>query len=366
MAKSRELLHVVTAAMIGARDSFAGNAASRDMLVHKTAAISLLRSRIASGTTMIDDTTILTMLLLALLEDALGDRTAYHIHRAQVGRLTHMRSVEKGATGCEQFQAIVRQYGTLFRTVATNVHRFETWNCPQNFMKYHQGRNKGYQLNNIDHLPTNFPPGFRGLAAVNHLSLRTVQIIQRIIGRQTWGVWPSSYDSNDTLIYGDPWAEASYRDFREACPALNLPAGTDGPPLEKVVCLALIRYCLNRAVYDRPRACVYHTLSIELLETLPNMVPSSTSVERRALLWVYMMAIDCWAVSTEAITQEASYLMHQMELKFPETLSWTAKDFDCLGQEFLWTENISNILRRNYVRGDSDYSVRSCVHDGSR
>jgi hypothetical protein len=106
MAKSRELFHVIVAAMKGARDSFAGYETSTDMLVHKTAAISLLRSRVEANT-QVDDTMILTMLLLALLEDALGDRSAYRIHRSQVARLTNLRS--KSLDGDDNFQAIVRQ-----------------------------------------------------------------------------------------------------------------------------------------------------------------------------------------------------------------------------------------------------------------
>lgn len=228
--------------------------------------------------------------------------------------------------------------------------RFETWNCPQNFMKYHQGTNKGYQLNHVASLPSNFPSGFRDLAVAEQLSARTIQIIQRIVARQSWGVWPASYDENDTRALGDPWCSTSYRDFREACPALNLPAGPAGPPLEKLICLALIRYCLNRAVYDRPRACVYHTLSIELLDSLPATRPSRSRAERQALLWVYTLAIDCWAVATRAITDEATSLMHQMSEKFPETLSWTMADFDSLGNQFLWTENIASILQQHYVK----------------
>jgi hypothetical protein len=110
MSRSRELFHVIVAAMKGARDVFAGYEVSKDLLVHKAAALSLLRTRIASCKGEVDDTTILTMLLLALLEDAMGDRDAYRVHRAQVARLTPFRSAERGDTSSEQFQAIVRQY----------------------------------------------------------------------------------------------------------------------------------------------------------------------------------------------------------------------------------------------------------------
>jgi hypothetical protein len=110
MSRSRELFHVIVASMKGARDVFSGYEVSKDLMVHKAAALSLLRARIASCKTEVDDTTILTMLLLALLEDAMGDRDAYRIHRAQVARLTPLRSVENGNTSGDQFHAIVRQY----------------------------------------------------------------------------------------------------------------------------------------------------------------------------------------------------------------------------------------------------------------
>jgi hypothetical protein len=109
MAKSRGLFHIIVASMKGARDGFAGLGESTDMLIHKMAAISHLRASISSPTTFIDDAMILTMLLLALLEDALGDRNAYQIHRAQVARLTQRRCKKNGAMQIEDFQAIVRQ-----------------------------------------------------------------------------------------------------------------------------------------------------------------------------------------------------------------------------------------------------------------
>jgi hypothetical protein len=80
---------------------------SKDLLIHKAAALSLLRSRIASCTKLVDDTTILTMLLLALLEDAMGDRQAYRVYRTQVASLSHLTS---GETRGDNFQAIVKQY----------------------------------------------------------------------------------------------------------------------------------------------------------------------------------------------------------------------------------------------------------------
>jgi hypothetical protein len=354
MSKSRGLFHITVATMKGARDGFAGLGESTDMLIHKTAAISYLRSSISSSTAVIDDAMILTMLLLALLEDALGNRNAYQIHRAQVARLTNRRCAEKGAVNNEHFQAIVRQYcrsPSIPDDCFADTDRFETWNCPQNFMKYQQSYDKAYQLNPPQCIISQFPIGFRDLANQGRLSSQTVRVIQRVAGQQNFGVWPSSFDAKDSLIHGDPWTEPAYNDFREALPALNIADGPGGPPLEKLISLALIRYCLNRAVYERPRACIYHMLSIELLDVLARLSPTSDiSSERQALIWVYAMAIDCWTVASREISAEATHLIELMETKFPETRDWSGKKFDAFGQRFLWTKNISSVMAQYHEK----------------
>jgi hypothetical protein len=208
-------------------------------------------------------------------------------------------------------------------------------------------------------MPSDFPAGFRSLATEGQLSPQTIQVICRIAGRRNWGVWPSSFNEHDVRLCGDPWMSPPHRDFREACPALNLANGPNGPPLEKLICLAMIRYCLNRAVYDRPRACIYHTLSIDLLQVLPNVIPSIGQAEREAMLWVFLIGVDCWAVASERLTDEAAFLLRQIELKFPETLGWTGQDFDGFGTKFLWTTNISRIMDI-HAAGRSSSNAASC------
>lgn len=239
-----------------------------------------------------------------------------------------------------------------------NRDRFDTWNFPGSLQKYEGRRNPSHHL--CTHLPALFsdlPPGFHGLATVKSISPDTIRLIQRIAARQNWSVWERSYSPGNTVAYGDPWADAIHNDYESACPALSLPDGPGGPPLEKLICLALIRYCLNKAVYERSRACIFHQLSIELFEKLPGTFPSSRMVDRRALLWVYTMTIDSWAMWDKAISDEATYLFLLMEQVFPETLSWISTDFEYLGQQYLWTENISKILQHYYRN-------RPVVHSG--
>jgi hypothetical protein len=134
--------------------------------------------------------------------------------------------------------------------------------------------------------------------------------------------------------------------------------GPEGPALEKLICLALIRYCLNRVVYVRSQACIFHTLSLELFDKLPYTATPLCRYERRAFLWVYMMVIDSWAQWTLKISDEAARLLYMMDQAFPETRSWSSADFDHFGQEFLWTENISCILQRYCEQRDARSKCR--------
>ena len=109
MAKSAHLFHVVIATMSRARDLLAGRGIQSDMLMHKTAAISLLRTRIMSNQSFVDEDMLLTMLFLAHLEDALGEDNARKIHRAQVDRFIFQGSSGRAATHGEKFRGAFRQ-----------------------------------------------------------------------------------------------------------------------------------------------------------------------------------------------------------------------------------------------------------------
>lgn len=109
MARSRHLFHVTIATMSRARDLLAGKGIQRDMLMHKTAAISLLRTSIMSNQTFVDEDMLLTMLFLAHLEDSLGEENARQIHRAQVERFIFQGSSSRAATHGEKFRGAFRQ-----------------------------------------------------------------------------------------------------------------------------------------------------------------------------------------------------------------------------------------------------------------
>jgi hypothetical protein len=100
------------------------------------------------------------------------------------------------------------------------------------------------------------PGGFTEMATISTLSYRTIGCVRRLIGRNGF---ESKLDVFEPL-------SSSFVDFWEACSAVTLrndPLGQ--PPLEKLICLAMICYCLNCVEGKRPTPrCYAHNMTLEL------------------------------------------------------------------------------------------------------
>jgi hypothetical protein len=211
------------------------------------------------------------------------------------------------------------------------------------------------------------PGGFHDLACTGILSIQTIQCIIRIAGRTSFGADAPRKQIVDQF-------STEFRDFREACPALTLPDDSDGQPqLEKLICLALVRYCLNSANTERPAArCYAHNLALDLKQQLipehrhatiltdtmqqKHGIPSITSpsslhqLEREAWKWIWLMAIDTWCLPEFELSNAGKVLLVDLLQRFEEVRSMTEEDVEALGARWFWTSNISGVLRR-YIRG---------------
>lgn len=109
--------------------------------------------------------------------------------------------------------------------------------------------------------------------------------------------------------------------------------------LEKLVSLALLRYRVNTHTRVRHFVCPYEQAAWTLSEVLPRVVPPSPGLERSTLLWVWLVAVDAWSVSTTlktSLTDRGRKLFRQMAEKFPEIRCWEDKDFMAVGHQFFW------------------------------
>lgn len=211
------------------------------------------------------------------------------------------------------------------------------------------------------------PLGFRDLACTGILSIQTIQCIINIAGRSTFGPDTPRKQLEEHL-------SSEFKDFREACPALTLPDDSDGqPPLEKLVFLALVRYCLNSANTERPASrCYTHNLALDLKQQLipehrhatiltdtmqqKQGIPSQTSpnslnqLEREAWKWIWLMAIDTWSLSDFELSNAGKVLLVDLLNRFEEMRELTKSEVKELGTRWFWTSNVSGVLER-YIYG---------------
>ena len=217
------------------------------------------------------------------------------------------------------------------------------------------------------------------------LSRQTINCVQRLASRGNFSITPLAFSttihaSNDLGNVFDESSSSRFVDFRQACPALTLPDDAHGqPPLEKLICLALIRYCLNLVNGERPVArCYAHNLTLELKQQLipghqhttiltaalqqrhkippindPNPVKR---LEREAMLWMWLMAIDTWCLPKFELSNGGKLLLvHALEV-FGEMRDMTVRDFDELGRRWFWTDSIRGVVTR-YVCGPQRFDL---------
>ena len=130
-----------------------------------------------------------------------------------------------------------------------------------------------------------------------------------------------------------------YFNLTEECPALALPDDKYlGPPLDKLVSMALVRFCANGE-----RECTMHTACIyyQLHTKLTNYILTNTNGYGKdttwCMLWVWLITIVSWTDGVRADPRGVQ-LVCEMKLRYPETVNWSLDDFALFGQRSFWNE----------------------------
>jgi hypothetical protein len=126
--------------------------------------------------------------------------------------------------------------------------------------------------------------------------------------------------------------------------------------LEKLVSLALLRYRVNAHTRLRHYVCPYEQAAWTLSEVLPRVAVPAPGLERSTLLWVWLVAVDAWSVSTTLkarLTDLGRKLFVLMAEKFPEIRGWREEDFMAMGRRFFWYKTPPAWLGREWrlIRG---------------
>ncbi|KIX94218.1 uncharacterized protein Z520_09928 [Fonsecaea multimorphosa CBS 102226] len=350
MAKYEDFFHVLLGLTKVAHTAIAcpGSPLPQDAFIHAGRAMSKLRARLARPNARADDGAILTILYLAMFERGLGNNAAYKAHRAQVDQMVASRG------GVSRLGVGTSARATL--TVLLSLSGDQPPDSPssQPFTAELALRQAPHVRYGPDDLETieRLPCGFRNLARAGALSSETLQIIHRISVKRDWSPQDHEYRERQgeekTKVYG-PVAGQAWN-FWDACTAFRNPEGPEGPSLEKMIWLALFRYCANRANRLRPKACIYHSATMQLTARLPTFRVSNSRTERDCLIWIWLVAIDSWAMAQDSTEMypEGLQLVSQMHKAMPELGDWEWWDLESLGQKFFWREDIRTVLRANW------------------
>ncbi|OQV05247.1 hypothetical protein CLAIMM_10019 [Cladophialophora immunda] len=353
MAKYEDFFHVLLGLTKVAHTAIAcpGSPLPQDAFIHAGHAMSKLRARLAKPNARADDGAILTILYLAMFERGLGNEAAFKAHRAQVDQMVASR----GGVSRLGVDSSARATLTVLLSLSGDQPSDSPLSQPLT-TKLAIRRAPRFRYEDDVKITEKLPCGFRNLARAGALSSETLQIINRISIKRDWGPQDPAYKEKQgeekSKVYrpvaGQAW------NFWDACTAFRTPEGPGGPSLEKMICLALFRYCANRANRLRPKACIYHSATTQLTARLPKFRVSNSRTERDCLIWIWLVAIDSWAMAQNSpeLSPEGSRLLSEMRKALPELRDWEWWDLESLGQKFFWRDDIRVLLKATWKSPD--------------
>jgi hypothetical protein len=176
------------------------------------------------------------------------------------------------------------------------------------------------------------PLGFQWMIKKGALKENTIMIIVRMATQETGGQAQS------------PPPASEWHSLGPACPVF---LSGDAGLLEKLLCLALLRYKVNGVMKLRHSVCPYENVAVRLTQKLPHITAPNSKPERETLLWCWLVTIDAWSIGVKDgwLAPVGVELLVQVPQKFPETRAWEISDFNAFGQKFFWRSSTQRWLR---------------------
>jgi hypothetical protein len=336
MRGNPDLTHAMVACMKAARDVLGrpGGAVSKDVLIHKSRAMTLFRRRLGDPESAISDSAILTVLFLSMLESSLGDREACHIHQSQLHRMIWARGGTSRVNAARGLLAAATQAAPL------------TEDAPK--LTYpEQPLPRAYRA-----LVANLPSGFLALAYTGTLSWEATAVLVRVARTQnaSQGKDGPTRGGDGATSMGPDQFPPGPADYHAAAPGLLLrDDDVLGPSIEHLLQLALVRLLINASGQDRIANGVFHSVTTYLTERIVGVdISRLLPPERDVLRWMFLVTIDSWLVGVPAstwheIAQEAWYLRREMLSKLPETQAWSPEEWEALGRRFFWNDGLGRV-----------------------
>lgn len=296
-------------------------------LRHQGAALAQLQRAISQSWARVDDYTICSVLMIALLARLYGNQQSHAIH-------------------CHYLQKMVEQRGGLDDLVFDGVTRCAILQW-ESFWALDTGRSAFQGLRQLKApiypsvpLPSELrlrvnklPVGFQRLAHQGKLAIDVLELLGRV-ATQT--------PAKSTLsINTAQWSRRKYDDFWEACRCLADPR----PGLQKFLCLALLLYCVDEyspqrqfrrgmTIFGGPRAL--------LTRELPKL-SCRDEAETECLMWIWMVVVDAWSSDCEKdgdLPPIGLQCLHDLRRAFPNITTW--EDMRSVLRKFFWSRRFSS------------------------
>lgn len=186
------------------------------------------------------------------------------------------------------------------------------------------------------HTIAKLPLGFQDIARLSKLTTSMANLITRIVDsndRYDGSVWRAPNTITETSLMG----------LTQTYPGLATPNDANGPALERLICLVLMRMRVDLVIVPtfRSPTCMSHSITLELTENISHRKISAENGERECLLWIWLMTLECWSVESSS----AERWLRKIVLRFPEVTYWHLEGFKRLGDRFLWTPHLSSVLK---------------------
>lgn len=308
---------------------------------------------------LISESTIMTVMFMAVCARVLGDTVAHEAHKRTVASLVAAKGGLDKLTG---------QHG-LARCALMQLESFWALNSgatifPSNRPTYNpQYPSIPFSESVLRQIKT-LPIGFQTLAQTRMLAADVIEVLARATAAQT------EFDSKGT--YGDFRENympkiRRYSDFWEACTCLGAPdevvtfkcedGGTEGissPNLQKLIVLALILHCSNSLSHTRAASTIYNGSRIKLISDLPRKFAVSKQYQRLGrksvepgmagvlqretdvLLWISLVLVDSWRTVNGVPTPQSSGLMKMTRDHFAEVSMWA--EIEVILRKFFWNK----------------------------
>ncbi|KAK5047893.1 hypothetical protein LTR84_006081 [Exophiala bonariae] len=301
---------------------------SMQVLVHRGKAMTKLRQRILRDASNVDDSTLIAMVFMAILERSLRNIKAHELHKKSLGMIVSARGGLNSFKDGSLAKACMLQFDTLWsldlgQTMFPGERRPHKPEVPKH----------PYSAELREILST-FPPGFESLAFESALTYDLFPVVYR--ASHLSRLKPSGI--RDLLSNKRRWG-CKYNDFAEACPALAI-SGLEGSLLEKLICTAIL--CFSYTGFGSKTSASAVRGSRGELTTKLHLYEPNSIAKLDCLMWMYVVAIDAWKIGSQ-LHPDGILLLVKLQEAFP--IMRDVNTAIAKAKMFLWTNILEESVR---------------------